>query len=274
MDRVLEEKTISKIVWAIATDAIVVLVVAALGYTLNNLMSPLASSNTFPSTSNQLITPIDQADFNWAGYCVATDFSNPQPVVTVVCGSWVVPQVQISQNDTFSAAWIGIGGFFDNTLIQTGTEQDCINGTLYYDAWYELLPNDAIIIPTIDVSPGDTMRACIGLVNPVENLWSIYIADVSTGQSVNQTVVYDATRLTAEWIVERPDINNVISAIANFGSVTLSNCGLEIGNGVGAFGHFESIRFFMYDRTGTQLADVSNYSSDGSSFTVTYLTSQ
>ena len=57
-------------------------------------------------------------DTNWAGYIVASDLQNPQSSVTSVTASWIVPTVTISSQDTFSAVWIGIGGFFDNTPIK------------------------------------------------------------------------------------------------------------------------------------------------------------
>jgi len=258
---------VTRTVWVAAAATIIVIIIVASTYYFCNYAAPS------PAYS-QLLTPTDQADLNWAGYSVASNFSDPKPVVTGVTGSWVVPQVEISQNDTFSAVWIGIGGTFGHTLIQTGTEQDCVNGTLYYSAWYELLPDYSNTITTIEVSPGDTISASIDLVNSAENLWAVYISDVSTGQSFNQTFPYGSSRLSAEWVVERPDVDNKLSQIANFGSVTLSNCKARINNELKAFGYFPSIRIFMYNMRGTRLADVSNYSSNGSSFTVEYLTSQ
>ena len=255
-----------KALWAVATVGIVVLIIVALLYYYGSIPSPVPDVG-------QLQTPTDQADLNWAGYSAAYSFSDPKPLVTGVSGSWVVPEIQISQSDTYSAVWVGIGGFFGNTLIQIGTEHDCIDGAIQYSAWYELLPSDSITI-TMEISPGDRINASISLENSLLNLWSISIADLSTGQSFSQIVFYSSSKLSAEWVVERPEVNNTISEIANFGNVTLSNCSVTINNEVGAFGHFPSIRLFMYDKSGTRLATVSNYDNDGSSFTVQYLTSQ
>lgn len=256
--------------------AVAFLIVGAFAFYYNNFVIPTGPSQpSLPSSNpNQLQTPVDQADLNWAGYSVAYNFSDPKPLVTGVSGSWVVPQVKISQNDTFSAIWVGIGGVFGHTLIQTGTEQDCIGGILYYSAWYELLPSDSVTITTMEISPGDIMTASVTLTDSVENMWLISISDLSTGQSFSQDFFYDSSRLSAEWIVERPDVNNALTGIANFRSVTMSNCTATMNNEVKAFGYFPSTRFFMYDMGGTRLADVSGFSSDGSSFTVTYLTSE
>jgi len=287
----------NKVVWAAATVAIVVLIIATFTYYYGNYTSPSPTSSPsispspspsqspspspspsqLPSPSSspgQLLPPTDQTYVNWAGYAVAYDFSDPQPSVTGVSGSWVVPQVEISQDDTFSAVWVGVGGIFDDTLIQTGTEQDCINGTVSYFAWYALLPSNSILITTIEVSPGDTITASVNLVNSAENIWSIYMNDVSTGQVFNQNFIYNSSRLSAEWVVERPYVNNVLSEIANFGSVTLSNCTVTINNTVKAFGYFPSVRIFMYNTEGTRLVNTSYFNNDGSSFTLQYLTSQ
>ena len=77
---------------------------------------------------------------NWSGYCVVSDLITPQPQVTSVSASWTVPAVNVSIGNSYSAAWIGVGGQYDDTLIQIGTEQDSINGRATFSAWYELLP--------------------------------------------------------------------------------------------------------------------------------------
>jgi hypothetical protein len=61
---------------------------------------------------------------DWSGYSVSSDLNNPQPKVTSVNSSWTVPTVNVSVGDSFSAVWIGVGGQFDDTLIQTGTGFD------------------------------------------------------------------------------------------------------------------------------------------------------
>ena len=105
----------------------------------------------------QRIPSVSVAD-NWAGYEVATNFLNPQPAVQGVSASWTVPSVKNLGTDAFSSVWIGIGGQFDNSLIQVGTNQDITNGSAQYFAWYEMLPNTAVDIKTIQVSPATRCR--------------------------------------------------------------------------------------------------------------------
>ncbi len=265
----------NKIVWIAAIEAIAILLISAV--TINFIYSGLSpastSTPTSTPTSSQSQTPVDQASLNWAGYAVATNFSDPKPVATGVSGSWVIPQIQVSQSDSFSAIWVGIGGTFGQTLIQAGTEQDSINGVAVYSAWYELLPADSVTVTTVNVSPGDAVTVSIKLVNSNLDIWSIELNDLTTGQNFIQDFTYDSSRLSAEWIVERPDVDNALSNIADFGSITFSNCTAEVNNQAGALAYFPLSRSFMYNSEGMRLVGVSDYFSNGSSFTASYITS-
>jgi Peptidase A4 family len=216
-------------------------------------------------------------DSNWAGYVVASDLQNPQSIVTNVSASWIVPTVVPSTTDSYSAIWIGIGGFFDldTTLIQTGTEQDSIGGQPFYSAWYELLPQVSITIGP--VSPGDQIYASIQLVNASTNTWQIYMQDQTSNQTFQSNFNYADSRLSAEWIVERPVIESGrtprLSALTNIGRVALNSCLATVGTqtgGIKAFPSFQSIMYTTLLNTAgiTQLTDVSSLSTDGLSFTV------
>jgi len=210
---------------------------------------------------------------DWSGYVVTSDFVNPQPVVTAVSGSWIVPTVEVSTGDTFSAAWIGNGGQLDNTLIQTGTEQDSTNGQATYSAWYELLPFDSITITTMAVSPGDKITASIDLAASAANEWVIEINDVTNGQQFSKNLYYGSSRLSAEWIVERPTVNNSLSALANFGNITFTGMKATMDSTVGTINNFPFTVVTMNDRQNRQLVNVSSLASKGSSFMISYLSS-
>jgi Peptidase A4 family len=257
----------------IAAVGSVVIIGAAEFYVISSLLVPSSSSQPSTTPTSTLTSPVS-TDLNWGGYAVASDFNNPLPVVTSVSASWVVPAVQASQTDSFSAVWVGIGGTFGNTLIQTGTEQDCIGGEILYSAWFELLPRDSVTITTVNISPGDVINASITLVDSNLNSWQISLVDLTNGQSFSQNVFYASSQLSAEWIIERPTVDNVLSALANFGTVPFSNCEATVESCLGTAGQFSNIQNVMTDRQGAILAEASNLSSDGSSFSVKYLQSQ
>jgi hypothetical protein len=218
----------------------------------------------------------DLTSLDWAGYVVTSDFAQPQPVIVGINGSWAVPRVNVSQGNTFSAAWIGVGGQAegDDTLIQTGTEQDSIGGSETYSAWYELLPSDAVTISTVHVSAGDEITASINLVDSATNLWSIEIEDITTSQTFKKNFFYDSSRLSAEWIVERPAVGiSSFSTLANFGSVAFTDSRITMNNTVETISNFPFSRVIMENQQNRRLVTVSSLSGDGSSFTVTYLSS-
>ncbi len=208
---------------------------------------------------------------SWVGYVVASNFADPQAYVIEVRATWVVPKVNVSAGDGYSSAWIGIGGQFDKSLIQVGTEHDALKGEEAYSAWYELLPDFAIKIPEIDLLAGDTVIASIALINSDINEWKIQITDVTNGQSFSKNVIYNSTRLSAEWIVERPTVNNQISRLSDFGSITFTDTYVNINHVTGTITSFPFSQVHMTNAQNTRLTSVSAISSDGSSFTVNFV---
>lgn len=208
---------------------------------------------------------------DWAGYVVTAESNKPQ--VIGINASWSVPRISAASSDVYSSAWIGIGGQSEKTLIQTGTEHDFANGNEFYSAWYELLPDTAVRINTMSVSPGDIVTASITLINSEINQWAIRIHDVTSGQGFYRTFIYNSSRLSAEWIVERPHVNNQISSLANFGTITFQNSYVKIGENVGNIGNFSYSQITMTTDLSKQLTSVSALGEDGASFNVTYLSS-
>ncbi|MGZ4294036.1 MAG: G1 family glutamic endopeptidase [Solirubrobacteraceae bacterium] len=151
---------------------------------------------------------------NWFGYNQGT-LEQGNKLFNSITGDWTVPaatQHTAGQAES-SSDWIGIGGgcvdsgcsVTDNTLIQTGTEQDVdATGAPSYTAWWELVPAPSLTISNMPVSPGDHMHASISEVVNDANLWNITLQDVTKGESFTTTVPYASTHLTAEWIEETP----------------------------------------------------------------------
>lgn len=220
----------------------------------------------FLSPPNQSFSSLD-----WSGYVVNSDYTNPQPLVTSVSGSWTVPTVTVTSQGAFSAAWVGIGGQVDSTLIQIGTEHDSIGGAAEYSAWYELLPNDSVTIKELSVSPGDKITASIGLADSATDSWLMEINDVTKGQTFSKNVFYDSSRLSAEWIMERPTVGNSVSTLSDFGSITFTDIRVTVNAAIGTASSFPHGKVTMSDRRGNALVSVSSLSNNGTTFTVTYL---
>lgn len=155
-------------------------------------------------------TSVGWASSNWSGYAVTGSGYH------AVTATWVVPAVTASPSATYSADWVGIDGFNNSSLIQTGTESDYYNGSAHYDVWWEILPAAETVIPSIAVKPGDTVSASI--TKGSGSAWTITIADGSQHFSTIQT--YTGPQTSAEWIEEAPSIGGRVAPLANYRGAT------------------------------------------------------
>jgi hypothetical protein len=209
------------------------------------------------------------ASVGWAGYIISSSF-NQQKDVTGIKASWTVPAVNTSGGDGYSSAWVGIGGQGDKTLIQVGTEHNVINGEAKYNAWYEMLPAYSIAIENFTVAPGDDISASITLVNSDANQWNIQISDATTGQIFSEDFIYNSSRSSGEWILERSTVSGLISNLADFGSVAFSNSRISLGSVTGVIGDFTYSVVQMTNQQYDRLATPSELGADKASFTVNY----
>ncbi len=159
---------------------------------------------------------------NWSGYAVTGGPFNS------VTGSWVVPAVSATKKATYSSNWVGIDGFNNSNLIQTGTESDFVNGRARYDAWWEILPAAETVIPSISVTPGDSFSATI--THGSGSTWTITIKDNRNGQSFTTTQSYSGPQTSAEWIEEAPSVGGRIAPLAHYGSTVFDPGTVNGGN--------------------------------------------
>jgi Peptidase A4 family len=183
---------------------------------------------------------------NWSGYAETGTFSG-------VSGTWTVPAVSATSSSTYSSAWIGVDGFNDDNLIQTGTEEDYYSGAAHYDAWWEILPAAETEISTrsYPVTPGDRMSASIyetsqtqttggggGFLHrqtQTEHVWDIKIADTTKGWSFSTSQGYSGAGSSAEWVMEAPEVGSRIATLAHYtisppaGTGDFDNAGILTG---------------------------------------------
>jgi hypothetical protein len=169
---------------------------------------------------------------NWSGYAETGTF-------TGVTSTWTVPAVAPSSSPTYSSAWIGVDGFNNSNLIQTGTEEDYYNGAAHYNAWWEILPASETALPgSFAVAPGDRMKASIyetsilsggggpggGPGGPghkagggtSQHIWVITIGDTTRGWSFSTNQAYNGPGTSAEWVMEAPQVGGRIATLAHY----------------------------------------------------------
>jgi hypothetical protein len=132
--------------------------------------------------------------------------------------------VSPSSSATYSATWLGIDGFNNSSLIQTGTEQDYYSGAAHYNAWWTTSVQHFAEQPIAQpVKAGDTITASVSQTNPATHLWTITIDDSSWAQPFTTTLTYTGAGTSAEWIVEAPGINGRTATLAHYSTTTLTS---------------------------------------------------
>jgi hypothetical protein len=166
---------------------------------------------------------------NWSGYAVV----HTEPSFNSVKGSWIVPSVQPPFGGcagyVYSSEWVGIDGFSNDLAFQAGAAADaaCSGGKIYYP-WVEWLPGaeaelelptgytfkrgDYIIV-TVDATDFSDGKSSSGelIFTDVTGNWQI--SGALTAASLDGTYIVGDS---AEWIVERPEVGNTLSSLANY----------------------------------------------------------
>lgn len=237
------------------------------------------ASDQVAGTSRGISAQAQVESLNWAGYVGVSSAH----VTTSAQGSWEVQAAGKTSGATYSAQWVGIGGYSDDTLIQTGTESDYYDGSSHYTAWYELLPASETAIAGLTISPGDIINATIKAVPGETNEWNITLIDETTGKGFDIVVSYSSSQLSSEWVEERPEICSYscsLTTLADFNTAYYGedNTGIpntnfaDMGsNTVPISGLPGLTSVTMVSQSGsklTMLAQPSALRSDGTSFTV------
>jgi hypothetical protein len=160
---------------------------------------------------------------NWAGLVdTGTTF-------TGVSSNWTVPSVQASATGAVSSTWIGVDGWSDSTVIQTGTAQNTAGGATTYFAWYELYPSASVEIG--GVNPGDHMYADIYQQTGTPGTWTIYIEDLTLNVQATYQVSYSGNLSSAEWIEEMQTVTpGPQPPLANFGTATFTQPQVQVAS--------------------------------------------
>jgi hypothetical protein len=236
----------------------------------------LGGRRSLSSAADRRFAPVmrlgSDKTLNWAGYVAVTNLEKPKKhAVTDVRGTWQVPAVASSGAlNTSSAIWVGIDGNTDRTVEQIGTEQDWYEGEPVYYAWYEMYPKAGYFIQSFPVQPGDVISAEVQLI--AKNMFLLSISNLTENVGFSIPEKRSAQCSSAEWIVEAPYFHRILS-LADFGSVTFTNCQATIEGVEGAINEdtWQNERITMEaPKTSATLAQPSALTPDGSGFTVNW----
>jgi Peptidase A4 family len=182
---------------------------------------------------------MQQNDSNWAGYLVASS-ATTKTSFSAVSGSCTQPAADCAAGSpSYSAFWVGLGGYSGDHLEQTGTSADCsASGQAVYSAWYELVPAAQVAV-TMTVQPGDRLSAHVAVSGDTV---TVSLSDSTRHTTFSkQLQMSDPTVSSAEWVAEAPSrcVSSSsqdchILSLADFGSVTFTGASAAAGGRTGS----------------------------------------
>ena len=110
----------------------------------------------------------------WSGYVIQTGAKVPQ--FDMVFGELQVPRVSSAYNSSlYSSLWVGLDGYFTQTVVQDGTEQDAFGDVIgvewsSYYGWTEWYPANPAPISNFPVQPEDVVYAWTWVANSSGNI--------------------------------------------------------------------------------------------------------
>jgi len=165
-----------------------------------------------PHAARMIVVAATNQSFNWSGYQQGV-FEKGTPFRSI-SADWIVPRARQHRagEAEYSSSWIGIGGgcldtsctSSDTTLIQAGVEHDVdAAGNAQYYAWWETIPAPLVSVD-LAVRPGDLVHVDITESTATPEVWTIAIANRTTGGTFSITLPYTSSYATAEWVIETP----------------------------------------------------------------------
>jgi hypothetical protein len=218
---------------------------------------------------------------NWAGYAAV---AKTNVALRYVTSTFTVPSIDCakvpigSAGQTYAAEWVGLDGFNDTTVEQTGVDSYCdsTSGPATNQAWYEMYPLDPVVVS--GVSPGDTIWASV-YYNSSTSEYQLFLDDETTGSTMetDQPCPSGSTcdRTSAEVITEDPG-GSVPGGInlADFGKVNYTESHVTSRSGthgtLAAGSLWTSTEIIMQDPSGADMATPSALTDSGNDFTMTW----
>ncbi|GAA4157498.1 hypothetical protein GCM10022286_09190 [Gryllotalpicola daejeonensis] len=219
---------------------------------------PGGRGHRLPTTTGS--TSGAQSSYNWAGYAKTGTFSSAS-------ATWTVPTT-LSTKSGYASTWVGLDGYADSYLTQTGIEEDVVNGRVTYGAWWEVItPTNVapeVAFSGFTIKPGDSIT---GTATRNGSTTTLTLKDNTTGKTASHTASFAGPGASAEWIQEDVDVNGYISTAPDWQKVTFT--GVKT-NGVSA-GLTSSQSIDIVDTQGTRETSTSAPNSTKDGFTVTWL---
>jgi hypothetical protein len=135
---------------------------------------------------------------NWGGYAATAAAGT----FTTITGSWTEPAATCTNDSELAAPWLGLDGYGDETVEQTGLAVSCSTGKPEYEGWYEMYPAAPHYFSN-PASAGDTIDASVTFKAP--HSYTLTLKDVTKGWTHTETkTLSSAKNASAEAVIEGP----------------------------------------------------------------------
>jgi hypothetical protein len=185
--------------------------------------------------------PIAATSGNWSGFALVPN-TGSQPYY-LVTGHWTVPTVKQAPGSCsggwdYSSQWVGLGGFDDGFLFQSGSAAnvfcDIGNNIPEYFPWIEWLPSSELVLyksaATETLYPFAAGDYLIVTVWAPTTSWSggvsttgnLTFQDVTQGWTISLATTAAAlggsevTGQSAEWIIERTEVGGAFATLPDY----------------------------------------------------------
>ncbi|MCJ1385964.1 hypothetical protein MMC17_009089 [Xylographa soralifera] len=229
--------------------------------------SGLMTSGQAPDNTEEL------GSANWAGAILDAPAGQ---AYNYVYGVFTVPNASpppgSGDGSWGSAAWVGLGGVHSEPLIQAAIAStvNSTNGITMqsFGAFYEWIPAGAASVD-MEISAGDEIALTV-ISNSDGSAGTITIDNQSSGQIFSTAITMPVPDSnikgdSAEWIVEDYMVGTGFEPLADFGTVTFTDCGAMVGSE--SFGIQDATVVIMM----TDVIEANTSILDSSTVQVTYL---
>jgi hypothetical protein len=203
---------------------------------------------------------------NWSGYAVA---SKRRGAFRSVSARWIMPKARCKgvAGHRLASLWVGLGGFSDHFVEQTGADADCRGRLPVYYGWYEMAPLPATLFPN-KIAAGDHMSASVTFRGTRTHM--LVLRDST--RHWTRTIIQNRAgipRTSAEVIVEAPteltSTGFVLAPLTDFGTVRFTGSAM---NGI-ALRKLARVRILMID-SARRFKTITSLLGPADAFTCTY----
>lgn len=156
---------------------------------------------------------------NWGGYVAPGSTGQ----FTTVTASWTEAAATCRNKNELYAPWVGIDGYGNGTVEQTGVQTACSTGSPVDSAWYEMYPA-APVYYSNTVKTGDKITATV---TSSGTAFTLTISDTTRGWTkTTHSTLSSAKHASAEAVIEAPGGYPTLTSV-DFTGVQFQNKALD-----------------------------------------------